>query len=265
MINRTRIKHLPALIRWLIRLQYDYISALQPRKDLLFMNFGYAYPEPERIPLEPEDEVHRYPLQLYHHLAQQIEWTNADVLEVSSGRGGGASYIVRRFKPQSYIGVDFSPRAVEFCRSHHTLPGLTFEHGYAEDLPFADHSFDVIVNVEASLYYPAIRRFFEQVNRLLKPGGHFLYTDLRFEEERASWFDQIRATGMQIIHAEDITARVLEGLALDRERRIRLVNTYAPAILRGKLYYLIGLAPDSPEAATRLPGRQYWSFVLRKI
>jgi ubiquinone/menaquinone biosynthesis C-methylase UbiE len=80
------------------------------------------------------------------------------------------------FKPKSYTGVDFSTRAIEFCRSYYKLNGLNFHHGNAEALSFPDNSFDVVVNVEASLYYPNITKFFEHVRRVLKQDGYFLYT-----------------------------------------------------------------------------------------
>lgn len=264
MLNRTHVRHFPFLSRWITRLQYEFISALKPRHDVLFMNFGYDDSGSEPIPLEPQDEVNRYPLQLYHHLARHIDWTNADALEVSSGRGGGASYIVRRFKPRSYHGLDLSSRAVAFCRSHHVLPGLTFEHGNAEELQFADGSFDVVVNVEASLYYPHAHKFFEHVRRVLKPGGYFLYTDLRFEEEEAAWIEQVRSIGLKVIKTRDITANVLKGLELDRERRIHLVNANAPAPLRKRFYFMSGLVPLAPLDPPQLPNRRYWSFILQK-
>ena len=266
MTNKSLKQLSPPIIRLLIRLQYEFVSALIPKRDLLFMNFGYADIDPGSLPLAlaPQDEPDRYSLQLYDHLARRIDWTNARVLEVSCGRGGGAAYIMRYYKPAAYTGVDFSSNSLEFCRSHHRIPGLTFEHGNAENLRFADASFDVVLNVEASLYYPRIDRFFGHIKRILKPGGHFLYADLRFEEEQAAWLDKIHASGLELIHAGDITANVLKALELDRERRIRLVDTHAPAFLRNELYFLIGLVRHAPKSTPQLPNRRYRSFILRK-
>jgi len=67
-----------------------------------------------------------------------------------------------------------------------------------------------------------------------------------------------------VIHAEDITVNVLKALELDRERRIRLVDTYAPALLRNELYFLIGLVRHAPKSTPQLPNRRYRSFILRK-
>lgn len=266
MLNKVLFHRFPNVKSLLTRLQYEFISMLNVRRDVLFMNFGYTahHEGREPIPLHPDDETHRYPLQLYHHVASRAEWANADALEVSSGRGGGASFIARHFEPRSYVGVDFSAKAVEFCRDHHSIPGLSFQHGNAEDLKFPDESFDIVVNVEASLYYPNPMKFFRHVKRVLRSGGRFLYTDLRYEEKVAEWRAMIESIGMKIVHEEDITDNVLKALEMDRERRIRLVDRHIPPILRKPFYHFAGLDLDSPDSAPHLERRRYWFFVLHK-
>ena len=264
MLNKVLFHRFPLLKSWITRVQYELISALDRDRNVIFMNFGYAPHEYEPVSLAMEDEKHRYPLQLYHHVARHIAWENTDVLEISSGRGGGAHFIMRHFKPRSYTGVDFSSRAIEFCRTHYNLDGLKFHHGNAEALTFPDNSFDVVVNVEASLYYPNIDRFFEHVRRVLKPGGYFLYTDLRYEEKVPAWHDQLKSLGLKIIREEDITENVLRATELDRERRISLINKYAPVMLRRSFLHFAGVSPDQPETPPHLENRRYWYFVLQK-
>ena len=267
MLNKLLFHQFPNIKSLLTRLQYEFISTLNLKKDVLFMNFGYTahHQGTDPILLNEEEEIHRYPMQLYHHVAKHIDWKNADALEVSSGRGGGAHFIVRQFKPKSYTGVDFSSRAVEFCRQQYShLNELKFQHGNAEALAFPDNSFDVVVNVEASLYYPNITKFFEHVKRVLKPNGYFLYTDLRYEEKVAIWHAQLKSMGLKLIKEEDITENVLKAMELDRERRIELVNTYIPRLLRKQFLHFAGLASDSSNALPHLDNRRYWYFVLQK-
>ncbi|MBL8097727.1 MAG: class I SAM-dependent methyltransferase, partial [Anaerolineales bacterium] len=147
MLNKILFQRFPKLKSWLTRLQYEYVSTLVKDKGAVFMNFGYTshHQGTETLELHPEDEYHRYPLQLYHHVAKHVEWKNVEALEVSSGRGGGAHFIMRYFKPKSYIGVDFSQRAIDFCRNTYQIDGLHFQHGNAEDLKFPDNTFDVVV------------------------------------------------------------------------------------------------------------------------
>jgi len=268
MLNKLLFHQFPTLKSLLTRLQYEFLSTLNLSKDVMFMNFGYTAHHEGQDPLvlEPDDEIHRYPMQLYHHVARHVDWSNVDALEVSSGRGGGASFIMRYFKPRSYVGVDFSAKAIEFCRNHHIIDGLRFEHGNAEDLQFPDNSFDVVVNVEASLYYPNIHKFFQHVRRVLKPGGYFLYTDLRYEEKTPEWHTQIEEMGLKVIKKEDITDNVLKAMELDRERRIQLVKTYIPRILQKQFYHFAGLDLTSPTSVSpHLEQRRYWYFVLQKV
>ena len=266
MLNKILFHRFPNIKSWLTRLQYEFISTLNLKKEVLFMNFGYTaqHQGHESLPLDPDDEIHRYPLQLYHHVAKSIDWKNVDALEVSSGRGGGANFIMRHFKPKSYTGVDFSTRAIEFCRRHYKLNGLNFHHGNAESLSFPDNSFDVVLNVEASLYYPNITKFFEHVTRVLKPDGYFLYTDLRYEEKVAIWHAQLKNMGLKLVKQEEITENVLKALELDREHRMQLVDKFVPAILRKQFYHFAGLTPDSPNGLPHLDNRRYWYFVLQK-
>jgi ubiquinone/menaquinone biosynthesis C-methylase UbiE len=67
------------------------------------------------------------------------------------------------------------------------LPGLDFVQGDAENLPFPDESFDAVLNVEASHANPRFPRFIAEVARVLRPGGHFLYADMRGYQEISDW------------------------------------------------------------------------------
>ncbi|MCC7117000.1 MAG: class I SAM-dependent methyltransferase [Anaerolineales bacterium] len=267
MLNKMLFHQFPKFKSWLTRIQYEFVSTMVKDHGAVFMNFGYAprHSDVEPLELHPEDEYHRYPLQLYHHVAKHIGWNNVEALEVSSGRGGGAHFIMRHFKPKSYTGVDFSTRAIEFCRKHYKAEGLHFQHGNAEALNFPDNSFDVVVNVEASLYYPNISKFFAHVKRVLKPNGYFLYTDLRYQEKVEAWHKQLKEIGLKLVQSEDITDNVLKALELDREQRIRLIKTYSPKILQKIFYEFIGLDPNAPaENLPHLDNRRYWYFVLQK-
>lgn len=266
MLNKLLFHRFPNIKSLLTRLQYELISMFDKDRNAIFMNFGYTahHKGNDHLTLAAEEEKHRYPLQLYHHVAKSIEWENLDALEVSSGRGGGANFIMRHFKPRSYTGVDFSTRAIEFCRSHYNVSGLNFHHGNAEALTFPDNSFDVVVNVEASLYYPNITKFFDHVKRVLKPNGYFLYTDLRYEEKVEIWHAQLKNMGLKLIKEEEITDNVLKAMEMDRERRMRLVDKYVPVILRKQFYHFAGLPLDTPDGLPHLENRRYWYFVLQK-
>lgn len=91
----------------------------------------------------------------YHATATQNgELTGKRILEVGCGQGSGASYLTRTFRPASYVGLDLNAAGIEFCRRQHQLPALEFISGHAENLPFPSESFDVVINIESSHFYP---------------------------------------------------------------------------------------------------------------
>ena len=109
------------------------------------MNYGYDedgfYPE-----LNSEDESERYPIHLYHHVVTQVDISGKRILEVGSGRGGGASYIVRYLNPALVHGIDISESAVELCNEIPQAENLSFGEGDSENIPFEYETFDVVLN-----------------------------------------------------------------------------------------------------------------------
>lgn len=114
-----------------------------------------------RFPLSAADEPDRFPIQLYHGTAAQAQLNGKQVLEVGCGHGGGASYLVRTVRPDSYVGLDLNPAGIAYCRKKHDLAGLEFVQGDAQELPFADRSFDAVINIESSHLYPRFPRFLD--------------------------------------------------------------------------------------------------------
>ena len=105
------------------------------------------------------------------------------------------------------VGLDLAERAVAHCNATHGRDRLDFRAGDAENLPFADGSFDAVLNVESSHCYPDITKFFAEVARVLRPGGYLLMADLRPSEntEDFSAVDELRgqieAAGLEIVDA----------------------------------------------------------------
>jgi SAM-dependent methyltransferase len=211
---------------------YRYI-ARRANDDVLFMNWAYEENPPMAIPLDPSDEPHRYPIQLYHATATQNgELTGKRILEVGCGQGGGASYITRTLKPESYVALDLNADGIEFCRRRHQVPALEFIQGHAEDLPFPAESFDAVINVESSHFYPHFDRFLSEVARVLRPGGAFLYTDIRQWFQCDKWEADLNAAGLRMVSGRDINTEVLRGMELNKPQWDSVWDRMAPGFLR---------------------------------
>jgi ubiquinone/menaquinone biosynthesis C-methylase UbiE len=204
---------------------YQYLAGYK-LADWRFMNYGYAPLDDGEPPLvlEPEDELNRYVIQLYDRVAGAVPLQGREVLEVGCGRGGGASFVKRYHHPKQLTGVDFSAKAVRFCQGNHAVDGLSFVYGDAENMPFDDESFDAVINVESSHCYGSMTIFLREVYRVLRPGGHFLFADVRATEDRDQTHKQLLKTGMTLLEKQDITPHVLEALRLDSERKLALIQ-----------------------------------------
>ncbi|MCH7633057.1 MAG: class I SAM-dependent methyltransferase, partial [Planctomycetes bacterium] len=190
-----------------------------------FMNYGYAPAgDADRINLSTSDEDDRAHIQLYHSVAGAIDLRDLRVMEMSCGRGGGASYVSRYLKPRLVVGVDRTQGALQFARRHHGNGPLGFVCGDAMSFPFGASSFDAVVSVEASHCYPDFAGFLVEVRRVLRPGGLFLYTDFRDADECDAWHEQIAASGLPVQQEEDITGHVVRGLELNEKRTQALIR-----------------------------------------
>lgn len=222
MTIRDRVIHHPLVWKVGDALQKRSYRAFTRRfgaDDVLFLNYGYEEDPPMALPLTTPDEPDRFSIQLYHRTATQADdLSGKKVLEVGCGHGGGASYLTRTLKPTTYTGLDLNPDAITFNRQRHNVPGLEFTEGDAENLPFGDQTFDAVINVESSIHYPHFRRFLGEVARVLRPGGHFLYTDGRFRAHIADWEAALADAPMRMLAQRGINAEVVRGMERNSPR-----------------------------------------------
>ena len=229
-----------------------------------FMNYGYEKLNGHvPIPLENEDEINRYCIQLYDHVVHKADLKNKDVLEVGSGRGGGASYISRYYKPRSYTGLDISSSVIDFCNRHYDVPGLSFVKGSSENQPFPDNSFDALVNVESARCYGNLIQFFREVKRVVRPGGYFLFADVVDNGEIGHIREDLAQCGFQTINEEVITRNVVKALEKDTGRRETLIQEKIPGVLRKSFFAFAGTTGTHRYNAFANEKLEYWSFVIK--
>lgn len=213
------------------QLWYPFLTRRLQGEEVLFLNYAYEEDPPMDIPLAPGDEPNRACIQLYHHVATQVELRGKEVLEASCGHGGGASYLTRTLQPRSYTALDLNPAGIRLCRQRHLVEGLNFVQGDAENLPFEANAFDAVINVEASHCYPSLPRFLAEVARVLRPDGHFLYADFRFADGVADWEKAVAAAPLKILRTRNINAEVLRGMNRNSPRSQDLVSRHLPKFL----------------------------------
>jgi ubiquinone/menaquinone biosynthesis C-methylase UbiE len=183
--------------------------------------------------LVPSDEPNRGFIGLYHSTAIQADISGKQVLEVGCGHGGGASYLTRTLRPASYTGLDLNPAGVAFCQKRHKdVPGLNFVRGNAEDLPFPNESFDAVINVESSNHYPHLSKFLSEVARVLRPGGHFLYTDSHHPTGIPAWEATLAEAPLRMLSKREINEDVMRGMDQVSRHWLGMIDRRAPAFMR---------------------------------
>lgn len=96
------------------------------------------------------------------------------VLDVGCGNG----YVLSRYSMAGArtTGVDLTEAGVTLSRQrfqHAGLPG-SFSQGNAEQLPFADESFDCVCSMGVLHHTPDTARAVAEVHRVLRPGGRLI-------------------------------------------------------------------------------------------
>lgn len=257
-------ERMPSFRRWAWKRWYQHLAGY-PVADWSFMNYGFESVEKTSpLKLDPTDEDDRYCIQLYHHVATAIDLADQDVLEVGSGRGGGALFVKRYLQPRTMTGVDFSPKAVTFCQQQHDVDGLSFVQGDAEDLPFQDASFDAVMNVESSHCYGSVPTFLQQVSRVLRTGGHFLLTDFRTVDDIEVLEQQLSQSGLTLVSETTITPNVLQALNADSERKQKLIGRNIRGWLSRTFQQFAGLKGSKVYDCFQDGTFVYKSYVLRK-
>ncbi len=232
----------PAARRGLWRFWYQIVSRKYTAEDFRYMNYGYAPLDPAepRLQLEAADEKDRACIQLYDQVASTVPLAGKRVLEVGSGRGGGADYIARTHKPARMVGVDYSSTAVELCAKTYSTPNLQFKQGDAENLPLAEGEFDVVINVESSHCYGSMANFAAQVFRVLAPGGHFVWTDFRTKAEIETAVNAVLGAGFTLVSRRVISPNVVEALEMVGEAKAKFIAARVPRFLRSKFEQFAG-------------------------
>ena len=195
------------------KVSYELLAKYIPDADWHFMNYGYVpnAGEPALDLPDNDPKVQKYPMQMYNCLASKVEVSGKQVLEVGSGRGGGARHIATTFKPASYTGLDLASNAVVLANRIHHVPGLKFIQGSAESIPLQNDSIDVVLNVESCHAYGNVPKFLSEVKRVLKPGGHLLLVDFRYSHQMDEFFSYLPVAGFKFCQRK-ILLQTLSGL-----------------------------------------------------
>lgn len=247
------------------KVTYEILAKRISAEDWQFMNYGYV-PNSNEPPISlPDDpKVQKYPMQMYHYLAAKTTVKGKNVLEVGSGRGGGARYVASAFQPANYIGMDIAQSAVDLANKIHPLPNLRFIQGSAENIPLADNSIDVVLNVESCHAYGSVDNFLREVYRVLKPGGYLLLVDFRDVKNMDLLTRQLQQSGLQMLEQEDIAPNVVKAMEAEDDVKKERIKTLFPPKWQKLFGEFAGVVGSRIHTNLKSGARRYHRFVMRK-
>jgi phthiocerol/phenolphthiocerol synthesis type-I polyketide synthase E len=188
----------------------------------VFLNYGYVSDESRQYSQVelPNHLLNRNSVKLVLEVIGDCEIDQSVLLDVGCGRGGTLDLINRYFNVRQSVGIDLSTSAISFCKQNYEHPRARFLEADAEALPFASGVFDVVTNIESSHRYPNVADFYQEVLRVLKPGGHFLYADLVPAMSVSQRLNYLQEIGFTLEINRDITRNVLLSCDEIAEQRL---------------------------------------------
>ncbi len=263
-IFATMLRISPGRMRnWMWKWWYQRLAKAHERGDFRFMNYGYK--DNEELKLSKEDEPNRLFIQLYNMNIRDVNLNGKEIVEVGSGRGGGASWIAKTYEPKKLIGFDFSKDAVKLANEWYaSQTNLSFEVGNAENLPLEDNSQDVIYNVESSHCYGNMEKFVNEAYRVLKPGGFFCWTDFRDKSTINSVNSSFEEAKFEIITKKDITNEVLAALDDINDAKAKAIREKVPITMRKSFETFAGVEGTPVYESFKADTLHYYQYLSRK-
>jgi SAM-dependent methyltransferase len=176
------------------------------------------------------------------------------VLELGCGAGQGLGLLDAT--ANLTVGGDYSKALLSSGRTHYgdRVPLVRLS---ADRLPFTKAAFDVVLFFEASYYVPDMRSAFEELNRVLRPGGTVLFVNANPERP-----DFIPSPHSVHYHSADQFRAALEqlGMAVKLEGAFPVAESPAgsarwvqlPIAAARWLLHTLGLVPKTLRGRARL-------------
>ena len=122
------------------------------------------------------------------------------ILDVACGTGIVARLAAERVGPTGgVVGLDFLPDMLDYARSQPTTdPPVEWEHASADDMPFPDEAFTIVLCQHGLQFFPDKPTALGEMHRVMAPGGKLGLTVLR---------DISRAPGLMAL-AEALTRNI---------------------------------------------------------
>ena len=127
------------------------------------------------------------------------------MLDIGCGGGATLKRLLKRSPGGKVYGIDISEESVTKAKdlNKQQLGRQVFvEQGSADSLPWENQKFDVVTAVETVYFWPDLPKCFQEVKRVLKPGGQF-------------------AIMLEVIEGDSMWTNVVEGMTVYSPEKLK--------------------------------------------
>jgi ubiquinone/menaquinone biosynthesis C-methylase UbiE len=96
------------------------------------------------------------------------------ILETAAGTGIVTRAVNEALPQAEIVATDINPGVVEYAMQHVRSERVSFKPADAQDLPFAEGSFDLVLCLFGVMFFPDKVRANGEARRVLRSGGHYL-------------------------------------------------------------------------------------------
>ncbi len=116
------------------------------------------------------------------------------LLEIGCGTGENLNYLKEKFPDKTFVGCDFSKSQLKKASR---FP-LRFDYANAENLPYADKSFDVILTIGCLVHIPKMDKVEKEIQRVGKK--YLIILEEDFMTAPTEWIMKWAGSGWHFFH-----------------------------------------------------------------
>ena len=136
---------------------------------------------------------------MYDRIPTKIQ--NKEVLEIATGPGLLAKHVA--YAAKRMVATDYSEGMIREAKKGAHADNLTFEIADAANLPYKDHSFDVVLIANALHVMPEPEKALREINRVLREDGLLIAPN--FVSHKAGlisrlWSGSLKLAGIKFEH-----------------------------------------------------------------
>ncbi len=152
------------------------------------------------------------------------------ILDLACGSGGLTRKLKKRVLSSTIFAIDFNENAIKYAlKRDKNINGLKYMVGGAENIPFKDNFFDIVIGLDMLDHVPDYKKCMKEINRVLKKGGKLVLT---VENRRSLWpiveflWDNFgKGRNYRLVHVVHFTPKMLKDVVIKSGFSIKKLYT----------------------------------------